>query len=55
MDNMIEKILAAIDELRKKGKPADELDLWVNIAPHLNQEEQEKLLHNLLEEVELLK
>jgi chaperonin cofactor prefoldin len=54
-NNMLNDINNVIEELKKLGKDASEMELWSKLAPTMAEEEQEKLLKNLKEELELIK
>jgi hypothetical protein len=52
---MLEDILKKIEELKILGKDSGEMNLWLDIAPTMTDEEQLKLLNNLSEELLILK
>lgn len=52
---MLEDIFKKIEELKTLGKDHSEMNLWMEIAPTMTEEEQFKLLDNLSEELLILK
>lgn len=51
---MIEEIKQKIEELLKLGKEKSEMELWLNMLPAMNNEEQKELLESLEKELTLI-
>ena len=52
---MLEQIKQKIEELSRLGKERSELDLWLNMLPIMNDEEQKELLNNLEGELAIIR